>query len=191
MKFLQELQHILETPGRVHSVPKGTMPKAELTAHGKSVIDNDTAEDRRRREGWENSDDPFAYPGDDIAFGKCNYDKRIKRLGKGENIDPEYLRDLMSFAFEHNGKLYIFSRGKKNGEAIGDIKVVGRTVKQNPLTEIWHDAETVEVRINGGVIVPATRLSPNHNVVQDFRFKAYVPSGWEKVVQTIKAASNR
>lgn len=172
---------------KVHSVPKGTMPKAELSVIGKSA--NPEKGKIAKREV--DLSDPFAYPGDDVVFGKCNYDERIKPRKKGEKADPDYLGDILHFAHERDGKLYGFgSDGKANHkDALGTIKVVGKTKLQNPMTELWHDAQTLEIYLNVGAIIPAVRLKPTSVISQNHSWKAYVPTGWSKIINAVKNAS--
>lgn len=136
-------------------------------------------------------DNQFIKPPVSELFGKCNYDKRIKRIRDDERVDTDIIGDIYRFAHMKNNKMHYIDKDGKPGPAMAEIKVVGTTYKQNPIWETWHKAETLELHFKDGSIVPATRLSSNSVIVQDYRFKAYMPSGAKKFWELLRDTFNR
>jgi hypothetical protein len=134
----------------------------------------------------------MATPSKDDLYGHTGYDPRVKRLKKGERVDPDFIGSLLRFAHERKGKLYYMGRdGERDPTPMADVVEVGYTYKQNPMWGTWHKAQTLELRFHNGTIVPATRLGPSHVIVQDYRFKAYMPSGVAKFWSIIRDHNNR
>jgi len=131
-------------------------------------------------------------PTKEDLFGKTGYDSRIRLCKKGERQDVDFVGDIFRFAHEKNGKLYYIGKdGKPSNQEMATVKVVGTTKLQHPMTEEWHDAQTLELHFDNGAIVPAIRLRPNGVISQDYRYKAYMPSGTAKFWSLIRDHNNR
>ena len=131
-------------------------------------------------------------PSKNELYGHTGYDTRIKRLKSGERMDPDFIGSMLRFAHERKGKLYYMGKdGERDPSPMADVVEVGTTYKQNPMWGTWHKAQTLELRFANGSIVPATRLSPTHIIVQDYRYKAYMPSGVAKFWSIIRDHNNR
>jgi len=134
----------------------------------------------------------FAMPSIKELYGSANYDKRIKRIKDDEKIDSDFIGGLLRFAHERNGKLYYFDTdGKRNPTPMADVVEVGKTKLRHPMTGLWHDAQTIELRFANGSIIPATRLSANKMIMQNYHFKAFMPSGTAKFWSLLRDFNHR
>jgi hypothetical protein len=119
--------------------------------------------EKKKKSVWPNN--PFATPPESEMFGKAGYVPPIRRRKRGEGSDPDYLYGV----YEINGVAY------KGKEKVGTVHTRGSSFLQHPLTELWHEAETLEIHFDNGAIVPAIRLRKNSPISQDYRWKGRVP----------------